>query len=80
MPDNSSSRSDAWKTLSFRVSNEDRLHHILWAFRRIARPGVSARGMQDGHEWFVVVECPSFAAEVHARLIVLTLDRRATET
>lgn len=79
MLDNLIAASD-WKIQIYRVQSECRQRRILSAFQRIARPGVIALGTRSGPDWFVVVESCSYATEIHARRVVVTIDPTATRT
>jgi hypothetical protein len=69
-----------WKIQIYRVQSHRRLQRMLAAFQRIDRPGVVALGTQSGPDWFVIIECGSLSAEIHARRVVMTIDPRAVRT
>jgi hypothetical protein len=69
-----------WKIQIYRVENERRQQRILSVFHRIDGPGIVALGTQSGPDWFVVLECSSFADQIRAKHIVLTIDPGAERT
>jgi hypothetical protein len=69
-----------WKIQIYRVQSAIRQQRMLAAFRRIDRPGVIALGTQSGPDWFVIIECCSFTAEIHARRVVKAIDPKAVRT
>lgn len=69
-----------WKIQIFRVQGERRQQRILSVFHRIDRPGITALGTQSGPDWFVIVECCSFADQLRASRVILTIDPLAVRT
>ncbi len=80
MLQNSQDRKDDWKIQIFRVQSQRRQQRILSVFHRIDHPGITALGTQSGPDWFVIVECSTFADQLRAARIVLTIDPLAVRT
>ncbi|MEV7397802.1 hypothetical protein [Aeromicrobium sp. NPDC092404] len=66
-----------WSLLIYRVRDDLHQQKILSAFHRIAWPGMTVLGTQNGAEHFVIVDCDSSALEVRARRIITHIDRDA---
>jgi hypothetical protein len=66
------------QVLAFNVSGHRQQQHILIALSEVDLAGVTALGLHDGAEWFVVLSCATFGSQVQARQVVLAIDQRAT--
>jgi hypothetical protein len=69
-----------WRLQIFRVQDKRRQRRIVAAFAHLARPGVLVLAVRSASDWFVVVECYSGPAMVHARGVIGTLDPGASRT
>lgn len=70
----------SWAVSVFRVEDHVAQQRVLRALRRLGRADLTAIGTQRGGETFVVIDWDFASDEVQAKQVVLTADRRATNT
>jgi hypothetical protein len=70
--------SPEWSLLIYRVRDDAHQQKILRAFHRLATPGITVLGTQDGTDHFVIVDCETSPLEQHSRKTIVRLDPAAT--
>jgi hypothetical protein len=70
----------SWSISVFTVSTLTDQERILHAFERVGRPGVKVLGAHNDDGYFVVLDCERLVDELHARRVVMAVDRHATRS